>query len=402
MKSIHALLVDDDKHALETMGLILEMDEFLVSKAESGRSALELLESAEEHPPEVDFLVVDLDMNNLSGIELLTEMRRRGHNTPVMVVTGFASKGTVVELLRHGVVDFLDKPIHLEEFRIRVHRMANEALKRRRRAFTESPAPAAANPPPSRSVTVMDLGNLGIPYDLRRRIDSPERNLAVMACKKPHGFDILLADVRGSDAESFYASVLIKTFFDKHRSGSVQACRFLASLNQVILDGALRKQEIGALFLRIHQLERRIEIHPAGFPCQGYVGLGGNAPRMLSFAGSPLGVVKDPGFTSCDLDYRRGDRLFILSEPTASPRQVNAEAGPPSQRNAEDARAGGGRFLEPVLLQAFGGVSEMADGIWRSLRSTVAEGAESGQAGEDVQGAEGREKDTLLLGLELT
>jgi CheY-like chemotaxis protein len=389
MKSIHALLVDDDKHALETMGLILEMDEFLVSKAESGRMALERLESAEEHPPEVDFLVVDLDMDNLSGIELLTEMRRRGHNTPVMVVTGFASKGTVVELLRQGVADFLDKPIHLEEFRVRVHRMANKALKRRRRAGSPPSAPPFANPVPSRSVTVMDLGNLGMPYALRRMIGAPERNHTVMACKKPHGFDILLADVRGADAESFYVSVLIKTFFDKHRAGNAEACRFLAALNQMILDGALRKQDIGALFLRIQPLDRRIEIHPAGFPSQCWLGLGGTAPRMLSFAGSPLGLVKDPGFTSCDLDYRRGDRLFILSEPQAPPRLAHRGADAESLRSAAGVPPGGRRLRESILTQEFGGVCEMAEGIWRNLR------------GDTEGGGAGGEEDPLLLGFEL-
>jgi len=143
MKSIHALLVDDDKAALETMGMILEMDDYRVSTADSGLTALERLENAEENPPGIDFMVVDLDMNNLSGIGLLTEMRKRGHDIPVMVVTGFASKNTVVELLRQGVSDFLDKPIHMEEFRIRVHRLANEALRRRKQSGAGPPPPRA-------------------------------------------------------------------------------------------------------------------------------------------------------------------------------------------------------------------------------------------------------------------
>src|SRR5690242_13717724 len=108
MKTIHALLVDDDSQALATMGTILEMDDFVVSTAGSGQSALERLESAEEELPKVDFMVMDLDMANLSGTELLQEMRERGHTQPVMVVTGHASRATVVELLRYGVSDFLD------------------------------------------------------------------------------------------------------------------------------------------------------------------------------------------------------------------------------------------------------------------------------------------------------
>jgi DNA-binding response OmpR family regulator len=374
MKSIHALLVDDDKQSLETMGLILEMDDYQVSRAESGLKALEILERSEEHPPAVDFLVVDLDMDNLSGIELLTEMRRRGHTVPVMVVTGFASKGTVVELLRHGVADFLDKPIHMEEFRIRVRQIANEALRRRRRAVPGPAEPAVPEIAPFRSVTVLDLGNLGIPYALRRLVESPDRNNLVMACRRQDGFDILLADVPGNDAESFYASVLIKTFFDRCRAQRMESGAFMSALNRVILEGALKKRDLGAIFIRVHHAERRIEIHPAGLPCQCFLGLRGATPRNLAFAGSPLGVVPEPGITSCVFPYARGDRIFLVSETDASRRQT-AESQDPALRIHESLLSGRHESLDIT-----------ADGIWRDLLSSAPKGESS---------------DSLLLGLEL-
>lgn len=374
MKSIHALLVDDDKQSLETMGLILEMDEYRVSRAESGLKALEILERSEEHPPAVDFLVVDLDMDNLSGIELLTEMRRRGHVLPVMVVTGYASKGTVVELLRHGVADFLDKPLHVDEFRIRVRQIANEALRRRRKRLPEPAEPAVPEIAPFRSVTVLDLGNLGIPYALRRLVESPDRNNLVMACRRPEGFDILLADVPGNDAESFYASVLIKTFFDRCRSQRMESGRFMSALNGVILEGALKKRDLGAIFIRVHHAERRIEIHPAGLPCQCFLGLRGATPRTLAFAGSPLGVAPDPGTTSCVFPYTRGDRIFLVSE---------SEAGRHASAASRDT---GPRIHESLLSGRHESLDITADGIWRDMLA-------SARSGENA--------DSLLLGLEL-
>ncbi|MDB5103459.1 MAG: atoC [Fibrobacteres bacterium] len=372
MKTIHALLVDDDTQSLETMGLILEMDEYLVSRASSGRMALERMEGAELAQPTVDFLVMDLDMANLSGIELLTEMRRRGHNIPVMVVTGFASKGTVVELLRQGVVDFLDKPIHLEEFRIRVRRMANEALKRRRRiAPPRDPAVESADAP-FRSLTVLDLANLGVPYSLRRQLDAPERNSLVLACRRPSGFDILLADIPGQDAESFYASVLIKTHFDRCRSQKMEGGEFMASLNRVIFDGAFKKRDLEAIFIRIRYGERRIEIHPAGLPCQCLVGLGGTAPRALSFSGSPLGSVQEPGLTVCGFPYLHGDRIFFVSDT----RPAHGEAHKASAAILRESRMPGPQD----------NLDATADGLWRDMRSAS---------------IEGESHDFLLLGLEL-
>jgi DNA-binding response OmpR family regulator len=372
MKSIHALLVDDDKAALETMAMILEMDEYQVSTAFSGQMALERLESAEGSTPAVDFMVVDLDMSNLSGIELLTEMRRRGHDIPVMVVTGFASKNTVVELLRHGVADFLDKPIHVEEFRIRVHRIANEALRRRKEKPSTDPEPIASH---FRSSTVLDLGNLGIPYALCRLLDESPQNKVVLAARKRFGYDILLADARGADSESFYVSVLIKTFFDKARSREIPALEFMRELNQVIMAGALRKHAVDALFIRIYQAERRIEILPAGYPCQCFIGLGDSRPQMCSFTGDPLGAVADPGRTVCEMSFDRGDRLFIYSECMEPGFDWD-------KTNGQEAT----RLKEAILSHGPATVDRMAESIWRDLKP------EAGNC---------REQDAVLLGLEL-
>jgi DNA-binding response OmpR family regulator len=374
MKSIHALLVDDDQAALETMGLILEMDDYAVSKAHSGQAALERLERAAQERPGVDFMVVDLDMGNLSGIELLTEMRRRGYSIPVMVVTGYASKGTVVELLRQGVSDFLDKPIHMEEFRIRVHRLANEAL-RRRKEIPPAPTGSAPIEAPFRAATVLDLGNLGIPYALCRLLDDGPRNKLVMACRKRACYEIFLADVKGADAESFYVSVLIKTFFDRCRTRELSGPEFLRQLNQVIHAGALRKQDVGALLIRIHHADRRMEVFPAGLPSQWFMGLGETRPRMLAFSGAPLGARAEPGRTTCEVPFGHGDRLFIFSGREFP----DPDAGAPIGRETA-------RLEESILSQGMGPVDEMAESIWREIKP------ESGEA---------RQYDAFLLGLEL-
>jgi len=136
----------------------------------------------------------------------------------------------------------------------------------------------------------------------------------MMACRKRFGYDILLADVKGADAESFYISVLIKTFFDRCRGKDLPVPEFMRELNQVILAGALKKLEVGALFIRIRQAERRMEVLSAGYPSQWFMGLGGTGPRMLSFSGSPLGAGPEPGRTVCEIPFGRGDRLFIFPE----------------------------------------------------------------------------------------
>lgn len=310
MSSLHALLVDDDIQALETMGLILEMDNYQVTTAHDGVQALVSLEKGEERQSGMDFLVIDLDMQSLSGIELLTEIRKRGYEIPVMVVTGYASKGTVVELLRKGVTDFLDKPIMVEEFRMRVNRLADEALRRRGARF--GLPERARSAPPYRASAVLDLARIGQPYALRRRIGSSAESSLILAARKPHGIDILVADVEGVDSESFYVSVLVKSFFDRWRQDPVEGGEFMSGLNSVVLGGSLQPKEVRAMLLRVHTAERRVDAYLGGYSCWAFLGLGGRVPKSATLRGEPLGTSARPGKSVVEIPYAPGDRLFIL------------------------------------------------------------------------------------------
>lgn len=374
MSALHALLVDDDAQALETMGLILEMDNYRVTTAPDGVQALVCLEKGEERQTEVDFLVLDLDMRNLSGIELLAEIRKRGYELPVMVVTGYASKGTVVELLRKGVIDFLDKPIHVEEFRMRVNRLADEAL--RRRSAGAGAGSRTRSAPPFRASAVLDMARLGLPYAVRRRIGSAGESSLILAARKPHGLDILLAEVEGSDPESFYVSVLVKSFFDRWRKEPVEGREFLSALNGVVLGGSLERKEVRALLLRIRTAGRRVEAYLGGYPCWAFTGLGGHSPKAASLRGEALGIGERPGQCVIEFPYAPGDRLFIVPgrEPEDTPETGWVWA----------------RARENILCLRGGDLDGLADEIWTELG-----GADAEIPSDRVPGGD------FLLGLEL-
>lgn len=374
MSALHALLVDDDAQALETMGLILEMDNYKVTTAPDGVQALVCLEKGEERQAEVDFLVIDLDMRNLSGIELLAEIRKRGYEMPVMVVTGYASKGTVVELLRKGVADFLDKPIHVEEFRMRVNRLADEAL--RRRSTVPGNRERVRSSPPFRTSVVMDLARLGLPYAVRRRIGSAGESSLILAARKPHGVDILLAEVEGADSESFYVGVLVKAFFDRWRKDPIGGREFMATLNGVALGGSLERKEVRALLLRIHTAGRRAEAYLGGYPCWAFSGLGGSSPKSACLRGEPLGIGEWPGQSVAEIPYAPGDRLFIV----------------PGRECDDSPETGwvGSRIRENILCLRGEDLGGLADDVWMELGGTHLGGITTAPPGGD-----------FLLGLEM-
>lgn len=100
------LLVDDDPGTLETWGALLRNGGFDVLAARSGERGLEL---ALHHGP--DIIVIDLRLPDMSGVELLEQLRARGLSTPALLVTGFGTIRSAVEAIRLGAVDYIEKPL---------------------------------------------------------------------------------------------------------------------------------------------------------------------------------------------------------------------------------------------------------------------------------------------------
>jgi two-component system NtrC family response regulator len=112
MKSIHLLLVDDDKNFLRVLTYHIEDLGFRATPAASAEEALKLLK---ESPPEL--VITDLRMPGMDGLELLAEIRRGHPDLPVIVLTAHGSIDKAVEAIKMGAQDFLSKPFEKEEIR---------------------------------------------------------------------------------------------------------------------------------------------------------------------------------------------------------------------------------------------------------------------------------------------
>lgn len=123
----HCLLVDDDPLVRRTLARVLQSQGMATVEVESAPQALEWLER--EGP--VPLLITDIYMPEMDGIELLRRVRRSWPDMAVLVITGVAEVGTAVECLQQGALDYLAKPVQLEEVRARIH----NALERHRLAL---------------------------------------------------------------------------------------------------------------------------------------------------------------------------------------------------------------------------------------------------------------------------
>lgn len=106
------LIVDDEPNTRLMYRSALETENLLVREVDSGRNALEALETFP-----FDAAIVDLRMPGMSGFELLEEMKARKIKTPVAIVTAHGDVPDVVQAMRLGAIDFLQKPLTVDELR---------------------------------------------------------------------------------------------------------------------------------------------------------------------------------------------------------------------------------------------------------------------------------------------
>ena len=117
----HLLVVDDDDLFRESLGLNLIDEGHKVTSLASGREALTFLENGGR----ADVVLLDWRMPDLSGIEVLREMRRAGLSTPVIFLTSLSDDIYEEAALEGGAVDFIDKSRRLPILLKRIELIAN-------------------------------------------------------------------------------------------------------------------------------------------------------------------------------------------------------------------------------------------------------------------------------------
>ena len=120
MDKKHILVVDDEQNMLRTLEFILEAANYRVTSVEDGREALEKISAARGRNVPIDLLILDIQIPGLTGMELIDELTRLHIEIPVFVITGYGDKKMVIELLRRGCKEYLDKPFDDEELTERV------------------------------------------------------------------------------------------------------------------------------------------------------------------------------------------------------------------------------------------------------------------------------------------
>jgi two-component system, NtrC family, response regulator PilR len=114
MKS-RILVVDDEESIREFLEIMLKKEGYEVTTAEDGARAKDILTKKS-----FDMIVSDLQMPNMTGIELLKHVKESYPETVFMLITAFGTTETAVDAMKMGAYDYVTKPFKIDEVRMNI------------------------------------------------------------------------------------------------------------------------------------------------------------------------------------------------------------------------------------------------------------------------------------------
>ncbi len=111
------LVIDDEESMCNFMEIMLGKEGYAVDTANSGPEGLELLRGGK-----YDLIIADLNMPEMSGIDVLREVRSVNRDQDMIVMTAYASVDSAIEAMKQGAVDYVTKPFKVDEIKIAIEK----------------------------------------------------------------------------------------------------------------------------------------------------------------------------------------------------------------------------------------------------------------------------------------
>jgi two-component system response regulator PilR (NtrC family) len=107
------LIVDDEQGMRDFLSIMLKKEGYSVALADSAEKASEFVERGD-----FDLIISDIAMPGQSGLEVLRQAKEANPDTPVIMITAYASTESAVEALKLGAYDYIIKPFDVDELKI--------------------------------------------------------------------------------------------------------------------------------------------------------------------------------------------------------------------------------------------------------------------------------------------
>lgn len=131
METRNLLLIDDEEQILLNLRILLKKYASTIFIASSAKEGLKILRANEIH-----CVVCDISMPEMTGVELIKQIREDGNDVPFVFYTAFCNHELMREAAKYGAFDFLTKP-EFEDLHAVVSRGLSEGFKRKSEEKTD-------------------------------------------------------------------------------------------------------------------------------------------------------------------------------------------------------------------------------------------------------------------------
>ncbi|NIJ53325.1 sigma-54-dependent transcriptional regulator [Dyadobacter arcticus] len=120
MKKI--VVVDDEADICFLLKRFLSKNDFIVETAQNGKDGLALIESLSP-----DLVMTDFRLGDITGTDLLTAIKSKRPNVPVLIITGYSDIKIAVSVMKLGAYDYITKPLFPDEILVTVKKAIADA-----------------------------------------------------------------------------------------------------------------------------------------------------------------------------------------------------------------------------------------------------------------------------------
>ncbi|MBP7763548.1 MAG: sigma-54 dependent transcriptional regulator [Deltaproteobacteria bacterium] len=119
MRKLNILIVEDGRSQREMLRDFLISEGHRVQEAENGEAAIKtVLDNS------FDLILLDYKMPGMDGMDVLKEVKRINHEIDVVIITAYGTIETAVEAIKVGAIDYITKPVELDELLLLVDRVS--------------------------------------------------------------------------------------------------------------------------------------------------------------------------------------------------------------------------------------------------------------------------------------
>lgn len=118
------LIVDDEEIIRNFLTDVLSEDGYRVHSLEKAEDALDLISKGG-----IEILITDIKMKGMNGLDLLKKTKDINPGIDVVVITAFDSAQNAMESMKLGAVDYLSKPINIEQMRFIISKILQQRIK---------------------------------------------------------------------------------------------------------------------------------------------------------------------------------------------------------------------------------------------------------------------------------